>query len=577
MDKEIRYERDLSHSYIVMNMDDISDDDYRLKMLESINSDTVLGAGFRYINGYKYLYYAIDGCTSLKDRFSSSKMTAANIRRFFEDMHIACRDLEKYLLDESTIKLDIKTIFVSLKDDRFHFVSSPCKCEFDYAAFADDITKLVEADNANLVNIFYEFCQLMQDERLGIMQISGMMLEKIDALGIGISSSNSQTFGNHTDASNMNNEGAHMANAFIGENSTDSDFAFNNAGFDNAGKTSMNFDASVYGDVDAKSIEKESKTKDKTSVNKTTYYVYATCAFLICLIGYYVRCNYKLNQSENIASLALMAITFVLAIVFFIIGLKKKETGKKAKNNKEDEKLASTNMDNFESVSQNPVGKNTFNNLVQLNDKNDGNKIFFNQNKINSNGMSYMKTAANTHMDTYIETNQETRKDTNMSASINASANNFAGGNSFCAGYSNLYASSNNMPLYANSNLNMQGSYGTHVSAGEAMTTVLKTPSKQSACKLYSKGTDKCIQIGLDKLPLTIGKLAGCVDFVIDDSTISRIHARIDKDSDGKVFITDLGSTNGTFKNGLKLNAQSAEKLVPGDEVAFAGLVFDYR
>jgi len=54
-------------------------------------------------------------------------------------------------------------------------------------------------------------------------------------------------------------------------------------------------------------------------------------------------------------------------------------------------------------------------------------------------------------------------------------------------------------------------------------------------------------------------------------------NARIDKDSDGKVFITDLGSTNGTFKNGLKLNAQSAEKLVPGDEVAFAGLVFDLQ
>ncbi len=50
---------------------------------------------------------------------------------------------------------------------------------------------------------------------------------------------------------------------------------------------------------------------------------------------------------------------------------------------------------------------------------------------------------------------------------------------------------------------------------------------------------------------LTIGRAAGC-KVNIDDTFVSQLHARVFR-RDGQVMIEDLGSTNGTFKDGNKV------------------------
>ncbi len=54
-----------------------------------------------------------------------------------------------------------------------------------------------------------------------------------------------------------------------------------------------------------------------------------------------------------------------------------------------------------------------------------------------------------------------------------------------------------------------------------------------------------------------------------DYSNVSNYHAEI-RHSNGAVFVTDLGSTNGTFLNGRRLSPHVAEALHSGDEVRFA-------
>lgn len=49
----------------------------------------------------------------------------------------------------------------------------------------------------------------------------------------------------------------------------------------------------------------------------------------------------------------------------------------------------------------------------------------------------------------------------------------------------------------------------------------------------------------------TIGRLNTC-DIVIGDLSVSKMHAKIDHHN-GRITITDLGSTNGTFVNGSKV------------------------
>ncbi|MBQ6903937.1 MAG: FHA domain-containing protein, partial [Lachnospiraceae bacterium] len=80
----------------------------------------------------------------------------------------------------------------------------------------------------------------------------------------------------------------------------------------------------------------------------------------------------------------------------------------------------------------------------------------------------------------------------------------------------------------------------------------------------------------LERLPLTLGKLAGHVDFLLRDESVSRIHAHISKNESGQVCIRDLNSTNGTFLNGIRLVPNETVSIREGDEVCFGDMVFEY-
>ena len=104
-----------------------------------------------------------------------------------------------------------------------------------------------------------------------------------------------------------------------------------------------------------------------------------------------------------------------------------------------------------------------------------------------------------------------------------------------------------------------------------------KDDEEEREITLYSRNADKTIRIPLGVLPVTIGKLEGCVDKVISDKSISRIHCRFDRDEEGRIMLTDLNSTNGTFRNGLKLNPQEKNYIEEGDEVKIGRICFDCR
>lgn len=68
----------------------------------------------------------------------------------------------------------------------------------------------------------------------------------------------------------------------------------------------------------------------------------------------------------------------------------------------------------------------------------------------------------------------------------------------------------------------------------------------------------------IDSAPITIGR-GGQNDIAIDgDEFASARHVRFEPRRDG-VWVTDLGSTNGTYVNGLRIDG--ARRLAPGDVV----------
>lgn len=106
--------------------------------------------------------------------------------------------------------------------------------------------------------------------------------------------------------------------------------------------------------------------------------------------------------------------------------------------------------------------------------------------------------------------------------------------------------------------------------------TVFFDLSKMAEYKLYALDKQNKNHIELKQFPCTVGKMAGCVDYVLSDESVSRIHARFDK-KDDRMLLTDMNSTNGTYKNGLRMQPQETTEIEPGDEIRFGNLNYCYR
>ncbi len=89
---------------------------------------------------------------------------------------------------------------------------------------------------------------------------------------------------------------------------------------------------------------------------------------------------------------------------------------------------------------------------------------------------------------------------------------------------------------------------------------------------LRAVGTDT-EDIAITYVPYLIGKQEGMVDCVLTGESISRIHARIDREGE-EYWISDLNSTNGTSVNGRVLETNETVPLKKGDEIFIANFPF---
>ncbi len=75
---------------------------------------------------------------------------------------------------------------------------------------------------------------------------------------------------------------------------------------------------------------------------------------------------------------------------------------------------------------------------------------------------------------------------------------------------------------------------------------------------------------------VTLGREAGC-DIVVDDAAVSRLHARLTGEIEGAGQIEDLGSTNGTFVNGARLEPNRPALIQPGDSIQIGQQQFSFQ
>jgi two-component system, cell cycle response regulator len=108
----------------------------------------------------------------------------------------------------------------------------------------------------------------------------------------------------------------------------------------------------------------------------------------------------------------------------------------------------------------------------------------------------------------------------------------------------------------------------TGVSNGEARTPLPgAVPVAARALVLLLTGTNAGQVFALEESETLLGR-GRDVQVRIEDVAISRVHARIVKGEDGRFFVEDMGSTNGTFVNGTgPLEGSARAALRAGDRI----------
>ncbi len=99
-------------------------------------------------------------------------------------------------------------------------------------------------------------------------------------------------------------------------------------------------------------------------------------------------------------------------------------------------------------------------------------------------------------------------------------------------------------------------------------TEILTVQENMPLGKLEYQGINKCEDIFVEGESFLLGKNQEQVDGVILADGVSRLHARIIR-QEGRYFIEDLNSTNGTFLNDVELEYHQPQELNRNDRVRF--------
>lgn len=104
--------------------------------------------------------------------------------------------------------------------------------------------------------------------------------------------------------------------------------------------------------------------------------------------------------------------------------------------------------------------------------------------------------------------------------------------------------------------------------------TIYIEETEAAARGLYTEKGELAVR--LEKFPFVVGKRKEDADYVLSDYSASRVHARFAEEEDG-IYLEDLNSTNGTFKNGLRMQPYEKRKLEPEDVLRFGKSTYVFK
>ncbi len=108
----------------------------------------------------------------------------------------------------------------------------------------------------------------------------------------------------------------------------------------------------------------------------------------------------------------------------------------------------------------------------------------------------------------------------------------------------------------------------------ETLNSELQKAKEQEACLIIIRGTPQGHRFFLTQDEMILGRDPSA-DLSVNDQGISRRHAKLTKEK-GKIRLTDLGSSNGTYINNVKINTNDSALLAKEDMLKIGNTILKF-
>lgn len=532
---EAKYFKDYRHNYMILQCgQEAAVRSYQYKILTSDKIREILRCSVRHINGVTYYYYDISSRTTLRNLYQSSKMSYEQVKDLFCQIHGICDKLAGFFMEEAGLVLLPEHIYYDFSAQKYIGLYYP-----DYQATGGEayeplmhfLLEHIDGEDRQLAEKMYRICEMAGEPHFLIEDAIRILEEREEAGG--------EFLSGRTEAG-TEERGERRAESGTGRRT---ESGVERKTEERAAGRAENGPEGVWrmpvreedgtGGILGNRVEAgrelsgvAEEGKPDGSAHSLFYIVFAVLSLLGIAGAGIVFIMYELVEEEEIALCGIMAVLgvcFLASLWGAFRGSRKKQTVKNGAKEAEERVFEEA----FAGMADGTFGA--------------------------------FCGAAGAAPDNSIN------RERNLDRVYEPMLRDASGEYDAAPGKAGYFR---DMPSGMGRVQDQEMDY--------CGNTIFFDGSKVAEYKLYAVDRRNKCHIELKQFPCTIGKMAGCVDHVLADQSVSRIHARFDKQGD-KVFLTDMNSTNGTYKNGLRMQPQETVEIEPGDEIRFGGLNYCYR
>lgn len=178
---EVSYRRDLDRNYMTMEMENVTGNEYPVRMLEQNEIPEFLPFQLRKMNGKLYYYYEITSRQPLTQVYETANIKSREIEQLLTGLSNGIEHAQQYLLSGADLLLDPEYLYFNRESGRVQLCCVPFFGEEKHNSFlvlAEFILKKLDHGDRRAVELGYELFGQASQEHFSLQESLRLLLKE---------------------------------------------------------------------------------------------------------------------------------------------------------------------------------------------------------------------------------------------------------------------------------------------------------------------------------------------------------------------------------------------------------------